>query len=444
MRILYVTPYLPSSVRIRPLGFIRELHLRWRHAITLVTLVHPQAETRFLDEVTPYCEAVYPLTLNRTESLARCLASLPTAMPLSVAYTQSAEMRRTLRRLLQREHYDVVHIEFARAAPLVKELEGLDLPRVYDAVDSMTLASARTFRAGHSPLRRALAAFEWLKFRRFEGWAVRQFDRVLVSSAADWAALTRLAPDMSISILPNGVDSEAFAPREIGGSARPLTLAFLARLSYHANVSSILHFYHHIFPLIRAKYPDVRLLLIGRDPAPAIQALAADPQVEITGYVPDVRVHLARATVSISPMRVGAGVSNKVLESMAMGLPVVSTSLSTNALAVEHDRELLIADHPADFADMVIALLASPSLRRRIGRQARTYVEKYHRWPALAGQLEALYRECVEDGARRPNDGRQTTRQGSQSFALLRADQGPANPCSRSAVHRPSSPEATR
>lgn len=400
MRILYITPYLPSSVRIRPLGFIRELSQR--HAITLVTLVHPQAEMRFLDEVRPYCQALYPLTLGRSGALTRCLLSLPTATPLSVAYTHSPQMRRTVRDLVRRGVYDLVHIEFARAAPLVTDLEGTGIPRIYDAVDSMTLASARTFRASHSPLRKALAALEWLKFRRFEAWAIRQFDRVLVSSPADQEALTDLAPEVPVSVLPNGVDTEYFVPRQIGGSAEPPTLAFLARLSYHANVSSILHFYRHIFPLIRAKFPQVRLLLIGRDPAPAIQALATDPHVKITGYVPDVRPYLARATVSISPMRVGAGISNKVLESMAMGLPVVATSLAAGALAVEHDRELLIADDPADFADMVIALLSSPRLRERLGRQARTYVETHHRWPVIAAQLEQLYRECVGHKAAEP------------------------------------------
>ncbi len=400
MRILYITPYLPSSVRIRPLGFIREL---WqRHAITLVALVHPQAERRFLDEVRPYCQAVYPLTLERSAALTRCLLSLPTMTPLSVAYTHSAQMRRTVRELGRRGGYDLVHIEFARAAPLITELEGTGLPRIYDAVDSMTLASARTFRASHSPLRKALAALEWFKFRRFEAWAVRQFDHVLVSSPADRQALTDLAPEVPISVLPNGVDTAYFAPRQIGGSAEPLTIAFLARLSYHANVSSILHFYRHILPLIRAKYPHVRLLLIGRDPAPAIQALAADPYVKITGYVPDVRPYLARATVSISPMRIGAGISNKVLESMAMGLPVVATSLAAGALAVEHDRELLIADDPADFADMVIALLSSPRLRARLGRQARAYVETHHRWPVIAAQLDQLYRECLGHKAAEP------------------------------------------
>jgi sugar transferase (PEP-CTERM/EpsH1 system associated) len=419
MRVLYVTPYLPSSVRIRPLGFIRALSKR--HAITLVTLIHPQMERRFLDEVAPYCEAVHLLTLNRTEALSRCALSLPTTTPLSVAFTQSSKMRRTVRELVRRGGYDLVHVEFARAAPLVRELAP-DQAKVYDAVDSMTLASARTFWASHSLPRKAIAAFEWLKFRSYEAWAVRQFDHVLVSSRADWSALATLAPDVPLSILPNGVDSDYFAPREIGGSANPLTIAFLARLSYHANVSSILHFYRRVLPLIRAEYPDVRLLLIGRDPTPEVQALAADPLVDITGYVPDVRPFLARATVAISPMRVGAGVSNKVLEAMAMGLPVVATTLATDALAAEHDRELLIADYPADFADMVNALLSSPRLRRRIGRQARAYVEKHHRWPAIAERLEAIYQECIEGGAgRRADDAERAT---EALTPALQADSG--------------------
>jgi len=403
MRILFITPYVPSSVRIRPLGFIRELSKR--HEITLVTLVHPSAEARFLHEVAPYCQVIYPVPLMKPEAWVRCLLSLPTGVPLSVAYTQSGSMQRLVRDLVRQGGFDLIHVEFARAAPLAAEIDRAlreasapcqRIARVYDAVDSMTLTSARAFRASHSLLRRAVAALEWVKFRRFEAWAIRQYDRVLISSPADRAALSDLAPEVSVAILPNGVDTEFFSPLNGDGlRAEPPTIAFLGRLSYHTNVTSVLHFYHHILPLIRARRPDVRLLLIGRDPVPAIQALAADPNVEVTGYVPDVRRHLARATVSVCPMRAGAGVSNKVLESMAMGLPVVSTSLATAALAVEHDRELLIADDPVDFADMVLALLSSARLRARLGKQARAYVEAHHRWPAIADQLEQHYQDIV-------------------------------------------------
>lgn len=390
MRILFVTPYVPSIVRIRPYAFIRELAARG-HEITLACLVQPAREDRYLEDVGQYCCEVYPVYLERFEPQRNLLASLPTGRPMSVAYCRSRRMIALVQELVEGGHFDLAHTEFVRAVPYTAELNGC--PKVYDTVDSLVLTYRRTLSAPYVSLsRRLIVVAELLKMYRFEHQALRHYDRVLVSSPADRDALGRAKGD-GITVIPNGVDVGFFDYRERGRSDD--TIVFLGKMSYHVNVASILWFYHRVFTLIRRQRPGVELKVVGRDPVSKIEALSADAAVEVTGSVPDVRPHLAQAAVSICPMVTGAGIQNKMLEAMAVGAPTVSTSIACQAVKAEPGRDLLVADEPVDFAEAVLRLLADGPLRCRLAANARRYVEEHHDWETLGRQLEDVYRSLV-------------------------------------------------
>lgn len=385
MRILFVTPYVPSQVRIRPYAFIRELARRG-HQVTLVCLVQPAWEAQYLPEVTPYCEAVYPIFLSRFEPLLRTVFSLPTRTPLSVAYCRSEQLDQLIRYLVQQGHYDVIHTEFLRVAPATVHLNGS--PKVYDAVDSLVLTYRRSMSAAHvSPQQRMIALIEWLKLRRFEPSLLKHYDRLLVSSPADQRAME--PANSPVTVIPNGVYLDYFTfqdqPRETE------TIMFLGKMSYYVNVSSVLWFYRQVFPLIRNHRPGVKFQIVGRNPVPKIAALAQDPNVEVTGTVPDVRPYLSQATVTICPMVSGAGIQNKMLESMAVGTPCVSTSLACQALSVEPGRDVLIADTAETFAASVLELLDDPNFRHNLSINGRQYVETNHAWDRIGESLNGIY-----------------------------------------------------
>jgi sugar transferase (PEP-CTERM/EpsH1 system associated) len=399
LRILFVAPYVPSPLRIRPYAFIRELAARG-HQVTLVCLVQPPSEEQYLSDVTRYCQAVHPVHLSRLGSYGRCLASLPTATPLSVAYCRSGAARDTVRRLLAGGEFDLLHTEFLRATPLTQGLN--TVPRVYDAVDSLALTYRRSISApGVSPVRRLVSGFEWLKVRRYEPQMLRQFDSVLVSSPADRAALDR-RPDNGIAVIPNGVDLDFFA--QYDGPRDPDTVAFLGKMSYYVNVASIGWYCNEVLPLVRRLRPGVRLAIVGRDPVARVRALAKDNSIQITGSVPDVRPYLSRAAVCVCPMVTGAGIQNKMLEAMAVGTPVVSTSIACQALSVEPGRELLVADDPNEFAHHVHRLLEDPGLARRLAANARRYVEQHHNWREIVATLEELYHAVLSGDSSRLAD----------------------------------------
>lgn len=135
------------------------------------------------------------------------------------------------------------------------------------------------------------------------------------------------------------------------------------------------------------------MVIVGKDPVPALLALTADPRITVTGTVPDIRPYLAQATVAISPIRYGVGIQNKVLEAMAMATPVVSTPQAVSALQVQAGHEVLVAETPETMAQAAVTLLTNDSLRQGVGQAGRHYVEVHHDWNRAAQRLEGIYRE---------------------------------------------------
>ncbi|HRJ11581.1 MAG TPA: glycosyltransferase family 4 protein, partial [Prosthecobacter sp.] len=167
--------------------------------------------------------------------------------------------------------------------------------------------------------------------------------------------------------------------------------AFLGSMDWHANVDAILHFAAHTLPLIKKSAPGTRVILIGRNPPPALRALAAaDPAIEVTGTVDDVRPHLARASIMILPLRVGGGTRIKVFEGMAAGLALVSSRIGVEGLPVEDGVHALLADEPAAFAAAVLSLIQDSDRRSRMARTARQWVEAGFSWDRAARQFLEL------------------------------------------------------
>jgi sugar transferase (PEP-CTERM/EpsH1 system associated) len=389
LRILFVTPYVPSTLRIRPWALIREL-ARQGHQVTLACLAQPAWEQRYLEQVRPFCQDIQCIQISKIEGAIRAMASLPLAEPSSVAYTNAAAFRRLVAGLAGRGSFDIVHTEFVRATPATATLEGLN--KVIDAVDAVSLAYRRSIRAQYTPVQQRLVAIlEWPKMKRYEKHILKGYQRVLASSPVDCQVLKGYG--LTAQVLPNGLDLGYFnysdQPRSEG------TIVFLGKMCYYVNVASILWFYHQVFPLIRQKKPSVRLKIVGREPTAEIRALARDPAVEVTGTVTDVRPYLSEAKVSICPMVSGSGIQNKLLEAMGVGTPCVATSLASQALGVSDGRELLVADEAADFAEAVLQVLADGKLWRMLSQNGRQYVEKNHDWIRVGQQLEQVYLDLL-------------------------------------------------
>ena len=400
LRILFVTPYLPSRLRTRPFHLIKGL-AACGHRVALVAAATTAEELADAAALDPYCEHVDAIRIPLARSLWSCARGMAGAAPLQARYCFSPAMTAAVRTALSPPGaYDVLHVEHLRAALYGLAVAGL--PRVYDAVDCMSRLLAQTASDGPTWSSRLTARAELARTRRFECALVRHFDRTLLTAGAERDALlaleagpVRRAAAEHVRVLPNGVDLEYFSA--LDASRDPATLIFHGRMGYHANVAAARQLVAEIMPRIWARRPETRVLLVGTDPPAALRTLAeqAGPRVDVSGSVPDVRPYLARATVSVSPLGYAVGIQNKVLEAMAMATPVVATPAACAALCAVPGEHLLVADGADALAATVLRLLDDPALARRLGAGGRRYVEAHHDWRVVAAELEAIYRDAI-------------------------------------------------
>jgi len=405
LHVLFVTPYVPSHLRPRPFHFIRHLTERG-HRTTVVSLATSSAELRAAEELRAHVAELHVFRVRPFRSVWNCVKAIPSATPFQAVFALSPPARRLVsRRLRDRsaDKVDVAHVEHLRAALL-----GADpspVPVVFDAVDCMSRLLFEARRRAPTRLARVAARIDSARTERFEADLVSRYARVLTTSDADRQALASLAKSDAasagrIEVLANGVDSKYFHPGIV--ERDPSTLVYVGRMSYHGNVRAVQWLIEEIMPLVWAARPEARLHVVGDAPAPAIRGLAAKhaPRVAVTGYVPDVRPHLQRATISVSSLVYGVGIQNKVLEAMATGTPVVTTPVGCSALQTRDAEHLLMASDRRGFAAHVVRLLEDPDLRERLAAAGRAYVERHHAWSEMGRRLEAIYREVLEESSR--------------------------------------------
>jgi glycosyltransferase involved in cell wall biosynthesis len=235
----------------------------------------------------------------------------------------------------------------------------------------------------------AYSFIQWQRLQRYEAQACRRADRVLAVSDADAAALHRLVPDVKATVVPNGIDTRAYRPTPAHADAP--SLVFTGTMDFRPNVDAVLWFAREVLPRIRARVADVRFTAVGQRPHRWLAGLRDDPAVTLTGFVEDTRPYIADAAVYVVPLRMGGGTRFKMLEALAMGKAVVSTTLGAEGFPVTHGQELLLADEPEDFAEAVAALLGAPERRTELGQAGRAFVEARYDWRVIVPLVEKVY-----------------------------------------------------
>ncbi len=420
LRILFITPYLPSLIRVRPYNLIKYLAGQG-HRITLLALIPPGEDSSGLDSLRAWCWRVYTAPLPRWRTLWNGLLAIPGHTPFQAAYSRSPVMADLIRQTQAESTFEVAHVEHLRGAELGRAIN--DIPTVFDSVDSISLLFEHVCQSGPTWRSRGLARLDLARTRRYEGRLLEHYQRVLVTSPRDRATLVELATANNpalvrsednrakqsrlhnshqthetngrLVVLPNGVDLDYFSPLDTVRD--PATLTFTGKMSYHANVAAALDLAKQVMPHVWQQLPHARLAIVGKDPAAELLALTEDPRIIVTGTVPDLRPYLAGATVAMSPIRYGVGIQNKVLEAMAMTTPVVSTPQAVSALQIQAGQEALVAGTPEEMAQAAVILLTDDTLRWRIGQTGRRYVETYHNWESVAKKLGAVYQEVIAE-----------------------------------------------
>jgi glycosyltransferase involved in cell wall biosynthesis len=358
--------------------------------VTLICLAGKNEEPAALDELRRRCREVVAVPTSGRQAAIQALRALPAGLPLQAAYGASEALVAEARR--RADAHDVVHIEHLRGSTYGPPLR--DHPLLLDAVDCISLLFERALRQGASLGGRARALLDQARTRRAEARYGVTFPQVIVTSPEDRQALEQLrapgTPAAAITVIANGVDMGAFVPAP-PESRQPATLLLGGKMSYHANEAAALYLGREIMPLIWRARPDVRCMIVGRDPTPAVQALGADARITVTGAVRSMSEALHSATIAAVPLRYGVGIQNKVLEAMATATPVVATPQAARALHDAAHEAVVLAETASAFAETVLELLDDPARRARMGLAGRNYVETHHDWYRGAERLAERY-----------------------------------------------------
>lgn len=325
------------------------------------------------------------------------LSGVVSKLPFQVSYFKSKAMQRQLNELLEAERYDAIHIQHLRMAPYLEHRS--DLPRILDLPDAFSLYWQRRKAIKKNPLKKGAESWEAGRVFRYEQTVLQRFDRTLCCSAEDLKYLQEKHGADNLSLLPNGVDLSTFYPKD-HDYGHNQTLLFTGNMDYAPNVDAVVYFSNDILPLIRERHPEVKFIIAGQRPVAAVKVLAENlADVTVTGFVEDLTVLYNAASVVVAPLRFGAGTQNKVLEAMAMGIPVVCSHIGFGGLGIENGDGAIMRPDAQGFATAVSELLDSEAARRALGRKAAQVIEARFGWDAIADMLEQYLTEVAQSYA---------------------------------------------
>ena len=389
MKILFLChrmPYPPKrEENIRPFNMIR--HLARSHEVTVATLVRSAQEEADAEQLRSFCDELYVGRLSAFGAWARFGLYGLIGRPATFGYFYSPTLYRKVRRLLAIRNFDAVLVHCSSMGPYVAGHRGSR--KVMDFGDADSEKWLEYARTSPAPVSWAFR-LEGRRVRKAERRLGAQFDAGSVNAPRErdvLAAYVR-AP---IAVIPNGVDLEYFQPtRSSGPGYIPTRILFTGNMSYRPNVEAVRHFTAKVFPRILREIPDAQLCIVGMDPTAAVRRLADGDRIVVTGRVEDVRPYFDSAAVAVAPLRVARGLQNKVLEAMAMRVPVVASPAAFAGISAVAGRDLLVAARPGEFSRAVVTLLRDPAARERFAVAGRTCVETNHNWSQLLERLEDL------------------------------------------------------
>jgi len=406
MNILYLChriPYPPDKGdKIRAFHQIRALARHHRvHLLTLADGAVPALAP--LEEL---CERVEVFPVYRPAAYLRAARGVLRPQPLTLSFFSSAALRQRVEELASLRGPDAIVAYSSSMAPYVEPFT--NTPAILDMVDVDSAKWEQYARFARLALR-PVYALEAKRLRAYEASLARRFAKIVLATDRERSLYESFAPDARAVAIPNGVDFDHFHPLDLPKADHPL-LVFTGQMDYFANVDGVVFFAREILPLLRRRHPDLEIMIVGRAPTPAVRALGELPGVSVTGAVGDVRPFLARAWVFVAPLRIAQGVQNKVLEAMAMDLPVVCSDRVLAGLAdggFQHGRDLLAAplsEGAESFADCVTSLLDDAEARARLAECARQRLAVSYRWSTNLDRFEQILAAAARGGTRPPDD----------------------------------------
>jgi sugar transferase (PEP-CTERM/EpsH1 system associated) len=389
VRILFLSqrvPYPPNrGDKITTWRLVERM--RRAHEVVCVAFAHGEADLRAARELGQKGIACHAFPHSERWSRLRALPLLATQQPLTLGVYGSRALQAEVDRLIA--GCDMAYAYSSSMGAFLEPHAGKPRVMHFGELDS---------DKWRQYAERARFPMSWVYAREqrtlleFESRVARSFTQNVLCTPLEEQIFRQQIPGAPTLVLRNGVDLEHFRPAP--APPEPGHIAFTGVMNYLPNVDGCVWFVREILPLVRRELPTARFTIVGAHPTPEVQALARTEGVHVTGFVDDTRVHLQRAQLSVAPLRIARGIQNKVLEAMALGLPVVGTTCATQGVDGRPERDYVVRDDAEGFARAVIELLKDPAGAAALGLRARSFVEQNYDWERVFAPLDELLATC--------------------------------------------------
>lgn len=382
MRLLAVLPRFPFPLekgdKLRAYHLLKGLSKD--HELYLFALSDQPVEKQHFDEVASFCQEVVVFQQSKASIAAHLLRKWVQGWPLQMGYYYQSSAAKQLQSFVDRIDPDRIYFQLLRTAGYAQLFPGY--AKTIDYMDAFAAGMQR--RAEQS---KGVTKWIWQsEANRLKAWEAKVypwFDQHTVITQHD-ADLIHRPANSSIKVVSNGIDLDYFKPKP--QVRKDIDLIFAGNMSYAPNVKAAQYLVNEIAPLLYRDFPDLSIALVGTDPHPSVQRLESN-HVTVTGWVDDITDWYARAKIMLAPMQIGAGLQNKLLEAMAMGLPTVTSPLAQKAMPRQTEDFVGVADQPSDYADRVMQLLTDQNRLDTLGKAGQAYVRETHNWERIATDL---------------------------------------------------------
>jgi sugar transferase (PEP-CTERM/EpsH1 system associated) len=380
MKILFVTPRFPYPLLKgdQAVVYNRLRILSKYHEITLLTFYESEDELIGLSALRSFCKEIHIVKLDKLQSIINIATlGISSNIPLQVAYYRSCEFKRKFDVLTQNNAFDIIHAFMLRMAPY---LDACLVPKVLELIDSMQLNLQR--RIVLEPFFiQLLFREEFRRISKYEKNIGKVANYLVVVSEND----KEFIDSNNVGVVQNGVDTAVFSP--CIDKRKKSHIVFSGNMGYAPNVHAVKWFVERCFPYIRQRYKQAVLIIAGGNLSAEIKKLKGHDGIIVTGYVSSMPDILNQCSVAIAPMRSGSGMQNKILEAMACGLPIVTTTLGLGSIKATPGKDILIADDPEEFGENVLKLIKDNELAKKIGIQGSEFVKRNHSWEKVDKKL---------------------------------------------------------
>jgi len=391
LRILFITPRLPfppyKGDKLRSYHFIKNLSKN--HIVDLISFIENKKEMQCISRLEEYCHRIYPILLPKHISYLNMTRGILSKRPFQVSYYLSSRMAKTVATVTSDTEYDIVNLVLERMVPHLEHIR--QAPIIVDMVDALSLNMERRWKRESNLVKKGLIYWEWKRVKEYEYKNKKIANYYIVTSDVDLKALDY----QTIRTISNGVEMEE--PSSSKPNRQDMDLIFVGNMGYFPNIDAVSYFCDKVLPKLISLNNKVKFHIVGFNPPPAIKKLDDGKNVFVVGFVEDVREYLKRSKIFVAPMQSGSGIQNKILEAMACGIPVISTSCGNAGIGAKDEKQIVVADNADDFSKKVLWLLDDEQKRNEIGGEGRKLAQKSFSWNSKTEQLVEVYRKVIEN-----------------------------------------------